>query len=327
MSTSATVPSLERSSKRTDRRLRAATAVGDYVGQSAGHAARAVRRAGLRPGLDRFFGSDPELIGTIVAQEPPAGSELVRNAKVILYVAAPGPPQTQQTIELGVPVEDQAHGDLDRVEPAPRGSTPTHTRTRRARKPRPATGPAAREPSTASLAPAHPASSGGHLAAGRTHQSPLGAFEQATSTPTTARAELGGQLANVFADAGGDLSPWRRAYPRQPVRAVLRRPLRWARSHPALVTVAAAMIGFWIAVAMAGSPAPDGVRDSQRVVYGDPASVSATPASPQPDGRGGKASHREMHAAERTGRSGGVSRKPVGTRPSRKQAARTPNAD
>jgi hypothetical protein len=326
VSTSATAPSPERSSKRTCRRLHAATAVGDYVGQSAGHAARAVRRAGLRPGLDRSFGSDPELIGTIVAQDPPAGSELVRNAKVTLYVAAPGPPNTQETIELAV--DDQRDGDLGRVDTAPRGSTPMRAGTRRARKPRPAAGPGARELSTASLAPAHPASRGGDLAADRTHQSPLDTFEQATFVaPTPAHAELGGQLANMFGDAAGELSPWRRAYPRKPMHAVLRRPLRWARSHPVLVTVAAAMIGLWIAVAMAGSPAADGVRDAPRAVYGHSASIAATPASPQPDGRARKVSHREMPAAERTGRSGRTSTKPVGTRPSRTRTPRVPNAD
>lgn len=64
--------------------------VGDYVGQPAGDAAQAVRRAGLRPGLERLFGCDPELVGNVVAQEPAAGDQLARNGLVVLYVAAPG---------------------------------------------------------------------------------------------------------------------------------------------------------------------------------------------------------------------------------------------
>ena len=64
--------------------------VGEYVGQPAGDAAQAVRRAGLCPGLDRSFGCEPELIGLVVAQEPVAGSDLARNGMVTLYVAAPG---------------------------------------------------------------------------------------------------------------------------------------------------------------------------------------------------------------------------------------------
>lgn len=64
--------------------------VGEYVGEPAGQAAQAVRRAGLRPGLDRSFGCEPELVGRVVSQEPPAGGELPRNGLVTLYVAAPG---------------------------------------------------------------------------------------------------------------------------------------------------------------------------------------------------------------------------------------------
>jgi hypothetical protein len=60
------------------------------VGQPAADAAQAVRRAGLKPGLDRSFGCEPELLGQVVAQEPVAGSELARNGMVRLYVAAPG---------------------------------------------------------------------------------------------------------------------------------------------------------------------------------------------------------------------------------------------
>jgi len=64
--------------------------VGEYVGQAAGDAAQAVRRAGLKPGLDRSFGCDAELTGLVVAQEPLAGGDLARNGMVTLYVAAPG---------------------------------------------------------------------------------------------------------------------------------------------------------------------------------------------------------------------------------------------
>jgi hypothetical protein len=64
--------------------------VGDYVGRLAGEAAQAVRRAGLRPGLDRSFGCPAELVGLVVAQHPLAGTELTRNGMVTLYVAARG---------------------------------------------------------------------------------------------------------------------------------------------------------------------------------------------------------------------------------------------
>jgi hypothetical protein len=65
--------------------------VGDFVGELANEAAQAVRRAGLKPGLERSFGCEAELTGRIVAQEPEPGAELVRNGLVTLFVAAPGP--------------------------------------------------------------------------------------------------------------------------------------------------------------------------------------------------------------------------------------------
>jgi hypothetical protein len=111
---------------------------GDYVGQDAADAAVAVRRAGLRPGLERSFGCDPELLGQVVAQEPPAGNEVARNAMVTLYVAAP--PARPAGEESPSPPADATH-----IEPAPaadtQAATPdTHTalptsRPRRRRKP------------------------------------------------------------------------------------------------------------------------------------------------------------------------------------------------
>ena len=83
-----------RASQRARRPVGAARSgrltVGDYMGQPAADAAQAVRCAGLKPGLDRSFGCEPELFGQVVAQQPEAGSDLARNGMVTLYVAAPG---------------------------------------------------------------------------------------------------------------------------------------------------------------------------------------------------------------------------------------------
>lgn len=65
-------------------------AVGEYVGLAAAEAAQVVRRAGLRPALERSFDFEPALVGRVVAQDPPAGCEMARNAILTLYVAAPG---------------------------------------------------------------------------------------------------------------------------------------------------------------------------------------------------------------------------------------------
>src|ERR1039458_549088 len=119
-------------------------AVGDYVGQPAGDAAQAVRRAGLRPGLDRSFGCAQELIGLVVAQEPTAGSSLARNGMVTLYVAAPGSePIDEETDAAGVESGGPEPGVLapvgaERAEPA---SAPERVRRRkpgRARRAAPA---------------------------------------------------------------------------------------------------------------------------------------------------------------------------------------------
>jgi hypothetical protein len=86
--------------------------VGEYVGQLAADAAQAVRRAGLKPGLDRSFEYEPELLGLVVAQDPVAGSDLARNAMVTLYVAATGAATVDENAE--------ATGDRDRYpEPIP----------------------------------------------------------------------------------------------------------------------------------------------------------------------------------------------------------------
>jgi hypothetical protein len=89
--------------------------VGDYGGQLASEAAQAVRRAGLKPGLERSFGFAAELRGHIVAQEPEVGSELARNGLVTLYVAAPG---TASSGELGA--AGPAAGDHSEAKVTPR---------------------------------------------------------------------------------------------------------------------------------------------------------------------------------------------------------------
>ncbi|HXN37201.1 MAG TPA: PASTA domain-containing protein [Solirubrobacteraceae bacterium] len=109
-------------------------AVGDYVGQPAGDAAQAVRRAGLRPGLDRSFGCAEELTGLVVAQEPTAGSSMARNGMVTLYVAAPG----SEPIDEGTDAARVESGGLEPVavasveaEQAEAASAPARVRRRK----------------------------------------------------------------------------------------------------------------------------------------------------------------------------------------------------
>jgi len=109
--------------------------VGDFVGLPAGEAAQAVRRGGLRPGLDRSFGCSTELIGLVVAQDPPAGSEVARNGMVTLFVAAPG---GWPDGEAARPADDPSDGEPDTgelSEEAPESTVVVPSRSRRRRKP------------------------------------------------------------------------------------------------------------------------------------------------------------------------------------------------
>jgi hypothetical protein len=103
---------------------------GDYVGQPAGEAAQAVRRAGLKPGLDRCFGHPIDVVGRVVEQDPEPGVELARNELVTLYVAAPSP--------VGVQESAAPEPEGEQAEPSDtRGATPQRS-PRRRRKRRPA---------------------------------------------------------------------------------------------------------------------------------------------------------------------------------------------
>ncbi len=71
--------------------VRGRVVVADYVSRPAAAAAHAIRRAGLRPGLERCLGHGREATGLVVAQNPAAGGELARNGILTLYIAARDP--------------------------------------------------------------------------------------------------------------------------------------------------------------------------------------------------------------------------------------------
>lgn len=280
MSNSATAPvrAEHRGRERGARGPAGRLVVGDHVGQPAAEAAQAVRRAGLRPGLDRSLGCDANLVGLIVAQDPPAGGELARNAMVTLYVAAPGPALTQETAEPDIHRDDQPARFLIAAE-AELGQTdaaPPQESARRPRKPRLAAGARteAFEPPSEPKAPIQ-------QSAGR-EEPPLGqeptaprwdvqpyaeeprshAFQEAV-LPETGEQELPHEeftvhREDVFAGRAGELPAWRRVYPRKGVAATLRRPLAWAAAHPVLATTTCAMLIVWAAIAvmstLAGRP-------------------------------------------------------------------------
>lgn len=260
-------------------------AVGEYVGQAAADAAQAVRRAGLRPGLDRSFGCESELIGQVVAQDPFPGSDLARNGMVMLFVAAPGVASVDDGIDA-----PPAEG-LDAAPPAPSpqavmpqaDAPPARARPRRPRK----TGLAARAPQvfgtpTAPLPPDRALA--GEAQTRLLEAAPTQAWASTTDIHA-ATAPDGAEHGEEVPDDRGDdeLShdefvvhvddlfagrasrrphTWRRVYPRERTTRAPggdRRVRAWLSEHPWLVTTASAMLAMslvlGVAVTLASHPA------------------------------------------------------------------------
>ncbi|HEX5308936.1 MAG TPA: PASTA domain-containing protein [Solirubrobacteraceae bacterium] len=239
-------------------------AVGDYVGQPAGEAAQAVRRAGLRPGLDRSFGCPAELVGLVVAQDPTAGSDLARNGMVTLYVAAPG----------GEPLDDDAqaasnepNGELAIPEPIEEALSPPRVPLRpRRRKPGHAR-QAAVEPPPPPILPTEAASE--HAPAAAATQ-PLEEWPDEIDAPASAleeepTSELGERefphedfvvhVEDVLAGRSGP-SNWRGAYPRR--RRIRRggdrgRVRAWVGEHRMLAGIVGAALALWVIVGLASA--------------------------------------------------------------------------
>jgi hypothetical protein len=74
----------------TTRPARAQANVEDFDRRPAAEAAIALRRAGLRPALERTFHWGEDTHGLVVAQEPPAGREVPLDSTVLLFISAPG---------------------------------------------------------------------------------------------------------------------------------------------------------------------------------------------------------------------------------------------
>jgi len=62
--------------------------LGDYSGRGAATVADELRRLGLRPGVQRVDAVNSAELGTILAQDPPAGTDTPRNTIITLYVGA-----------------------------------------------------------------------------------------------------------------------------------------------------------------------------------------------------------------------------------------------
>lgn len=241
-------------------------AVGDYVGQPAGEAAQAVRRAGLRPGLDRSFGCPVELTGLVVAQDPAAGSDLARNGMVTLYVAAPGGEPLDRDAEITPQAASAAEGEPRAPEPAddPPSTTPLPARPRRRKQGHAQRAPAPLAPPPTPTVPRE--SSSEHVPVRPTVE-PSGESPAAVDAPASAledepTGELGErelphdeelvvQVEDVLAGRSGPHS-WRGAYPRR--RAAIRglggrgRVRGWLREHRKLVGAVCTVLALWTLV-------------------------------------------------------------------------------
>jgi PASTA domain len=116
---------------------RARVTVEDYDHQSAADAAIALRRAGLRPALERTFHWGEDTHGLVVAQEPAAGNEVPLDSTVLLFVSAPGERAEADSAGKAVaPDEIPADVVAGEVTGEPRRADRSSATSRR-RKPRP----------------------------------------------------------------------------------------------------------------------------------------------------------------------------------------------
>jgi hypothetical protein len=110
---------------------RATTIVQEFDRAPAAQAAVAVRRAGLRPALERTFHWGEDTHGLVVAQEPPAGSEVALDSTVLLFISAPGERRSEPDAGELVGDERQAEASSEgEPEPDPGAARRTRRRAR-----------------------------------------------------------------------------------------------------------------------------------------------------------------------------------------------------
>lgn len=300
--------------------------VGDYVGQPASDAAQAVRRAGLRPGLDRSFGCVPELVGQIVAQEPPAGSDLTRNGLVTLYVAAPGAAEMTGK-------EQPAPAPASVAPAAPSAAAP-----RRRRKSRRAasTGEVFETPPTPALpSEIQPSEASPHEGEQAEAWDEEGAAESVWLDQAAAGEEPGDELAgdeltdefvvhvdDLFAGRGRPL--WRRVYPRRGLRVRL-------AGHPWLFGITGAMLAVWVVVgvaaALAGHPRSAHHTSAARTIVKQGGAARPAGAVKPSRSRPPAAAHRGIGASRpRRGRAAPVAAAPPVARAPERSVPVTPEA-
>ncbi len=299
--------------------------VGDYVGGSAADAVQAVRRTGLRPGLDRSFGCEPSLTGLVVAQDPEAGSELVRNGMVTLYVAVPDageatPDADEPTGDLG-DRHQTSHAPPESVQPEPCKPLPETSRPPRRKPARSETSQSRMfDPPPQPTLHAHRTSAWGESPAAwpapavsqQTEWEPgAPAAEPFESPPPT----FGGEPApedhiahteELFNRRIGVTHGWPGAHPHRAAPGALRDAGRWAARHRIVTIAVSAMIAAWIVAALLTTlaSAPARGRTASSAPQSTPARRKAVvarrvpaPSAPAASARPGRRSSRPRRAA------------------------------
>jgi hypothetical protein len=287
--------------------------VEDHLGAHAGEAARAVRRAGLRPALDRQVGHPAEAVGRVVAQEPAGGQMLARGAMVTLYVAAPSPAEA--------PSSEDRHGnalvpggDVARAAESPSASAQTAARAAGARRRRASFSYHAADPTgvpanfvlrSASHGASHSERGRGRCGPVDEHPLPRRELAEYPSIPAaesaaatwSAAAEGSEEPAPSGASAGPSSDVLesmrnafartnrRRLYPREPLSLRALAALSWARRRAVRLVICVLLL-VWVTFAIShrgtGSPEPRaGVRRAPGSRASKPtASRIAAPGSP-----------------------------------------------
>lgn len=298
-------------------------AVGDYVGQPAGEAAQAVRRAGLRPGLDRSFGCPAELTGLVVAQDPTAGSDMARNGMVTLYVAAPGGEPLDGDAELTAAASSAAEGGLRAPEPAEDSPNTTPARPRRRKHGLAQRPPAAVELPPAPIVPREPASEpvpaqGAVESSGEWPaeiDAPDGSLEGEPTVELGEREvshddEFVVQVEDVLAGRSGPAA-WRGTYPRR--RAAMRRldghgrVRGWLAEHRKLAGAIGVALALWTFVAAISAvnghhvrtPSASALAPSRAPAVRHPVSTSKSPPASKPTPPRTRARSPRPHKVER----------------------------
>ncbi|HEX8714902.1 MAG TPA: PASTA domain-containing protein [Solirubrobacteraceae bacterium] len=238
--------------------------VEDFVGALANEAAQALRRVGLKPGLERTFGYEAELVGRVVAQEPQAGAQLARNGLVVLYVAAPR--SAREVDDAAEPAalerseQEQPTRALDRAELASQGAAaPRRRKPGRSRSaPLLDIAPSPRLPDEGEDWPQRAGESG----------------EDASERNSLDGLAASGEDYVIAADAlfaGGERSDGRRASGR-----LIRLRSRLAGS-PTLIRVAGALLLLWLLVAGAAALLGHGSSRAHRAPAHAPVRARRTP--------------------------------------------------